>query len=175
MDEKFEEPIGSETSAEETQHVFRVTGKPADSLSNLEAQANAKAIQDAVAAQRRQVENSASQRQSKGFQVADLEACQSIEAKLSDGRIVKMQEPTVALQFKVDLWYDVQAQTSRQQALAIMHVVEIDGDPIALPTTKKELDDIANRLRTRGLNDVFILYQRHFAGIVNLQVLKKNI
>ncbi len=104
----------------------------------------------------------------------DFKSCSFLRAKLSDGRIVEMSEPSAVLQFTIDQWFDVKAQSSRQQALAVMHVSLIGDEVISLPKTKAEMIRVADKLKTRGMNEVFLLYQKHFAGIVNLEVLQTN-
>lgn len=166
-----------ETPLEETVYQFKVEPKE-PTVSNLEQQQNAKLIQEAVLAQRKQVETNAARSQAEGIQTAileDFDVCKSLEARLSDGRIIKMAEPPTAQQFVIDGWFDAQAYSAKQIALAIMHIVELGGEPVSMPKSKAEMIAIADRLKSRGVSDVQMLYSKHFAGIVNLQVLKKNL
>lgn len=153
-------------------HTFKVTPKE-PSKTRLEQKQNADLMREAFSEQRRKLEES--ERPTFDDKANDFESCSSLQAKLSDGRIIEMREPPMVQQFNIDNWFDLQAQSSRQQALAVMHVTKIDDEDIRLPGSKKEMLAIANKLKTRGVNEVFLLYQKHFAGIVNLEVLKKNL
>lgn len=105
------------------------------------------------------------------------EIVESLGFDLHDGRTVVMRAPTTFEGFRVDsmLVDKPFATMSRQYAMALMHIVSIDGKPFNKPTTKGELHSKANFIGSKGMEEVLLAYVQHFSAGPNLRNVKKNL
>ena len=93
------------------------------------------------------------------------DAEKQVTVKDAGGRNIALSEPGVLSQFR--LIEAVGAETAKNDTymamvLPLIYVTEIDGDPIAFPTSKIKLEALIQRLGNNGVNAVMIGVQSNF-------------
>ncbi len=82
------------------------------------------------------------------------------------GRSITLKKPSILAQFRL---VEVLGDTAKNEvytamALPLIFVVEIDGDPVAQPSTKRELEALIQRLDDAGVEAVQAGVHEHFGS-----------
>jgi len=98
-----------------------------------------------------------------------------VEFQIPNGLTIQMAPPREAIQFRIAKIYkqELNVDQSVIYAKAILHITKINNEFISPPTDRIQLELIANRLETDGLEMVANKMIEHFMGI-DLDALKKN-
>lgn len=106
------------------------------------------------------------------------ELVSSIELEIRGGKRVCMAYPERSLQLLLAKIFanSTPTDTGRMYAKAMCYITSISGEPVRTPTSRADLIRIAQELGDRGLDEVFIAYQKYFAATPDqLRVVKKNL
>lgn len=94
------------------------------------------------------------------------QAIQATAVTDTAGRVLTLQKPGVLAQFRMIkmLGDAAQNQVYVGMVLPLMFVTAIDGEPVARPSTERELDALIQRLDEHGVLAVAEGVQKHFGG-----------
>lgn len=82
----------------------------------------------------------------------------------SKGRSIKLKKPGVLAQYRLieALGESAKNEVYMGMVLPLIFVSEIDGDPVFLPTSKREIEALIQRLDEEGLEAVMLGVQENF-------------
>jgi hypothetical protein len=97
-------------------------------------------------------------------------ATQPVDISLADGTVVRLRKPDVLAQFR--LIKALGPETAANQTLVMVYmpylfVAAIDGEPVAFPTSERQMEAIIMRLGYDGVDAVALAVAKHW-GRVNL-------
>lgn len=100
-------------------------------------------------------------------QQAVAKAVASVVVVDGGGRSIALRKPGVLAQYRFVEAVGAAAagnETYMGMAMPLIYVAEIDGDPVAPPTRKSEVEALIQRLDEDGINAVMEGIKEHFGG-----------
>jgi hypothetical protein len=95
------------------------------------------------------------------------QAHKEISVTDGNGRVISLKKPAVLTQYRlIEMLGDAaRNQVYMGMVVPLIYVSAIDGEPVFVPTTKRELEALIQRLDEEGIEAVMMGVQENFGNI----------